>query len=46
MYKTLDSFNFRGKRVLVRIDINSEVRNGKVSFSDRYSASVKTIKEL
>ena len=46
MYKTLDSFNFKGKRVLVRVDINSEIRNGKVSFSERYSASVKTIKEL
>ena len=46
MYKTLDSFNFKGKRVLVRVDINSEIRNGKVSFSERYSASVKTIKEF
>ncbi len=46
MYKTLDSFNFKGKRVLARIDLNSEIRNGKVSFSERYSASAKTIKEL
>lgn len=46
MYKTLDSFNFKGKRVLVRIDINSEVNNGKITFSERFTAPLKTIREL
>ena len=45
-YNTLDSFDFKGKRVLVRIDINSEVRNGRISMSERLVAPVKTIKEL
>src|SRR3989338_1924722 len=45
-YKTLDDFNFRGKRVLVRSDLNSEVVKGKVILSDRIVESAKTISEL
>ncbi len=44
--RTLDDFNFKDKTVLVRIDINSEIRNGKPSLSDRFIASLKTIREL
>lgn len=44
--KTLSDFNFKGKRVLLRSDLNSEVINGKVIESDRIIESVRTIKEL
>lgn len=46
MYKTLDSYNFKGKRVLLRIDINSEIKDNKISLSDRIIESTKTINEL
>lgn len=45
-YKTLDSFDFKGKRVLVRVDLNSEIRNKKIVLSKRIIAPVKTIQEL
>ncbi len=45
-YKTLDDFNFKGKRVLLRSDLNSEVDNGKVILGERIIESAKTIKEL
>ncbi|MAG53085.1 MAG: phosphoglycerate kinase [Nanoarchaeota archaeon] len=44
--KTLSSFNFKGKRVLVRIDLNSEVVNGKVLLNQRFKAHAETIKYL
>lgn len=46
MYKTLDSFNFKNKTVLVRIDINSEVKNKKITPSERLFAPLRTINEL
>lgn len=45
-YFTLDNFNFQGKIVCVRVDINSPVLNDKVVMNDRISRSAKTIKEL
>jgi len=45
-YKTIDNFNFKGKRVLVRADLNSPLRNGKVELNPRFEATAKTIKEL
>lgn len=45
-YKTLDDFNFKGKRVLLRSDLNSEVDNGKIIEGERIKESAKTIKEL
>lgn len=45
-YKTVDSFDFAGKRVLVRIDINSEIKKGKPVDNPRIVESSKTIKEL
>ena len=45
-FKTIDDFNFSGKRVLVRVDLNSEVSDGKIQMSDRISESAKTIAEL
>ena len=44
--RTLDGFNFRGKVVLVRADLNSDVRGGRVVESERIRASAETIKEL
>ena len=44
--KTLDDFNFFDKTVLVRSDLNSEVVNGNVSFSERIRAAAETIREL
>ncbi len=45
-YKTLDDIDVKGKRVLLRSDLNSEVDNGKVILSDRIIESAKTISEL
>ena len=45
-FKTLDDFDFRGKTVLLRSDINSELKNRKPVLSDRISESAKTIAEL
>lgn len=44
--KTIDDFNFFNKTVLVRSDLNSEVVNGKVSYSQRIKAAAETIQEL
>ena len=44
--KTLDNFNFKGKKVLLRIDLNSDYINKKIILNQRYKAHVKTIKEL
>ena len=44
--KTLDSFNFKDKVVLLRADLNSDVVNGKVLVNERLRASSETIKEL
>lgn len=45
-YKTLDSYDFKDKRVLVRVDLNSEVIKGKVINSPRVKSAATTIKEL
>lgn len=45
-FKTLDDFNFKGKTVLIRSDLNSDIKNGKVILSDRIRQSAKTISEL
>lgn len=45
-FKTLDDFDFNGKLVLLRCDLNSDVRSGKVIMSDRIKESSKTIAEL
>ncbi len=44
--KTLDDFNFKGKLVLVRADLNCDFLNGKIIPSDRIKESAKTISEL
>lgn len=44
--KTLNDLTVRNKRVLVRIDINSDIRNGKLIPSERLTAPLETIKKL
>lgn len=44
--KTLDNFNVSGKRVLVRVDLNSPVNEGIVLLSARIKQHARTIKEL
>lgn len=44
--KTINNFNFKGKKVLLRVDLNSEVINKKVILSDRIIEHAKTIKQL
>jgi len=44
--KTIDDFNFKGKRVLLRVDLNSEIINGEVSLNKRIIEHAKTISEL
>lgn len=44
--KNLSSFKFKGKVVLLRSDLNSNVVNGRVYLSERIKQSVITIKEL
>ena len=45
-FLTMDDFDFSGKKVLLRIDINSPVINGVVQDSPRIKAHAETIKEL
>lgn len=45
-FKTLDDFDFKGKKVLLRSDLNSERLNGEAVMSSRIFESAKTIKEL
>jgi len=44
--KTLSNSKFKGKRVLVRSDLDSDVVKGKVFFSERVREASETIKEL
>ena len=44
--KTLSDLNLKNKRVLLRVDLNCAVFNGKIVVSDRIKAHSETIKEL
>jgi len=44
--KTINDFNFKGKTVLLRADLNLDVNKGRVLEGERVKESVKTIKEL
>lgn len=46
IYKTLDDIHVGGRRILLRIDLNSEVIRGRVVNSDRIIEHAKTIREL
>ena len=45
-FRTLDQVDVKGKRVLVRVDLNVPMNNGDVSDSTRITASAKTINEI
>ncbi|MFZ5955315.1 MAG: phosphoglycerate kinase [Nanoarchaeota archaeon] len=45
-YKTLDDFEFNGKTVILRADLNSDFANKKLIESERIKESAKTISEL
>lgn len=45
-FKTLDDFDFDGKRVLVRVDLNVPVKDGKVSDTTRIDRVAHTIQEI
>ena len=46
MFKTLDNVDVRGKRVLLRADLNVPVRDGKISDLTRIERLSPTIREL
>jgi phosphoglycerate kinase len=45
-YKTLDDFDPKGQRVLLRVDLNVPMRDGKVTDSSRIERAAPTILEL
>jgi phosphoglycerate kinase len=46
MFHTLDEADVRGKRVLVRVDLNVPVENGKVADTTRIERVAQTIREI
>jgi len=45
-YKTLDDIEVRGKRVLVRLDLNVPMKDGKVTDATRIERQAPTVREL
>ncbi len=45
-FRTLDDIDLRKNRVLLRVDLNSTIINGKIELSDRIIEHAKTIKEI
>jgi len=45
-FKTIDSEKVSGKRVLVRVDLNVPMKNGKVTDTTRIDRAAPTLKEL
>ena len=45
-FRTLDDLNVKGKRVLVRADLNVPMKNGKVADASRIERQAPTIREL
>ena len=45
-FRTLDDLDFRGKKAIVRLDLNVPMKDGKVTDSTRIDRSAATLKEL
>ena len=45
-YKTIEEVDVKGKRVLVRLDLNVPLKEGKIKDSTRIDAALKTVKYL
>jgi phosphoglycerate kinase len=45
-YRTLDDLDVRGKRVLVRLDLNVPMKDGKVTDATRIERQAPTVSEL
>lgn len=46
MKKTIDDFNFFDKKVLLRLDLNVPLKNGKIESTNRIDEAMPTLKEL
>lgn len=44
--KTIDDYNFKNKRALIRVDFNVPIEDGKVGDANRIEAAVPTIKKI
>ena len=45
-FKTIDDIDVANKRVLLRLDLNVPMQNGKITDTTRIDRSTKTINEL
>ena len=45
-FRTLDQADVKGKRVLLRVDVNVPMENGKVTDTTRIERAAETITEL